>query len=506
MPSLVGVVLRGGLEPGTVVTISPRGRIRRHRVARDPRCPVCGDPGTTRPGGPALRPRPAASGDPTRSNRGPAPLADSLRQWAGGRRFGLLDRHVRISRAAFPVAEIGLRSSAPVGMGRGATVRDADDTAVLEAFERLGGNPGRGTLIRGITAAELGSAAVPLGTLGRCSPRQLSSALCRVRPFDEHTPMDWVRAFSVTDGPDVLVPADIAYPWYRYPRDAVDPLRSRYFLDSSSGTALGANREEALLHALFELVERDQFQLAWHGRTPLLRLDPAAITDAPSRLLMHVVDRCGFDLSLLVATSDLALPVVWALAVNRERAVPASFSTAGAHPDPARAVRSALWELAQQASSGTDPEIALVRERIANPWGVSDLADHWRRYTDPALLPRVTECVGTEMATPAEAFPGWPDRYLERAGRDLLEGVRLVSELLAAAGLTTVLAVDQSADVHAAAGVSVVRAVVPGLVGLSFGQAHQRYTGLGRLLGGIGVVDPADHPGVNCPVDPHPFP
>ena len=61
-----------------------------------------------------------------------------------------------------------------------------------------------------------------------------------------------------------------------------------------------------MLHALFELIERDQFQLAWHRRTRLPRLDLAGITDPKSRLLMHVIDRSGFDLHLLVATSDIA--------------------------------------------------------------------------------------------------------------------------------------------------------------------------------------------------------
>ena len=142
----------------------------------------------------------------------------------------------------------------------------------------------------------------------------------------------------------------------------------------------------------------------------------------------------------------------------------------------------------------------------ADPWSVDDLADHWRRYTDPNAAARVLECVGTDSMTMAEAFPGWPGRFTAHARGDLLRGVHLVCELLTDAGMPTALAVDQSTPAHAAAGVSVIRAVVPGLIGLNFGQANQRYCGVDRLLGGVGVGDPDDQPDRERPNDPHPFP
>lgn len=499
---LVEAVLRAGLQPGELVTVSARGELRRHQVGRDPQCRNCSPcTGQTAPDAAVvLRPRPADPGDPTRQHRTPDALVSAARRQGGGRRFGTLDRHVRLSRAPFPISEIALAPDAPVGYGRGRTLRDADGMALLEAYERLGGYSPADRLVRDMSRRDLGPAAVALDAFGSYTREQWNSPLCRVRPHDEDTPMDWAWATPLSGSRPQLVPAEIAFPWHRYSRPEEDSrtVRNRHFLESSSGTALGASAEEAVLHALFECIERDAFQLAWHRRRPLVGIAPSSITDAQSRLLMHCIDRDGFDLHLLVATADVRLPVVWALAVNREGVVPASYSTASAHPDPVRAVRSALWELGQQTGCGVSWDPATVQPLVADRDLVDVIDDHWRRYTDPALLARVLCCVGPDTVPLAEAFGDAAARFRTAVRGDLLAGVRYVADLLGEAGMPEVLVVDQTNPRHAAAGMAVFRALVPGLIPLTFGQANQRYAGLPRLLAGLDAAD--------FPLDPHPFP
>ena len=141
---------------------------------------------------------------------------------------------------------------------------------------------------------------------------------------------------------------------------------------------------------------------------------------------------------------------------------------------------------------------AEVQPLVADPWLVGELDDHWRRYTDPELLPRVLRCVGPNRVALGDAFGDWPAAFRNAAEGDLLTGVRFVASLLAGAGMPEVYVVDQTTTSHAAAGMAVVRALVPGLVPLTFGQANQRYVGLTRLLAGL---NPAA-----APFDPHPFP
>lgn len=100
----------------------------------------------------------------------------------------------------------------------------------------------------------------------------------------------------------------------------------------------------------------------------------------------------------------------------------------------------------------------------------------------------------------ADAFGGWPQPLIRAAGGDVTGALEYVLDLYRAAGLGTVLAVEQSTPDHSALGMSVVKCVVPGILPMCFGQAHQRLSGLDRLLSRLDA-DPAD-----LPLDPHPFP
>ena len=73
---------------------------------------------------------------------------------------------------------------------------------------------------------------------------------------------------------------------YRYPvvSDAPEHARRIHFIaESSSGSALGGSYEEARLHSLFELAERDAFLLSWHRRQALPRIAADTITDQECR-------------------------------------------------------------------------------------------------------------------------------------------------------------------------------------------------------------------------------
>ncbi len=310
--------------------------------------------------------------------------------------------------------------------------------------------------------------------------------------------MDWVWGHRLHDGTPLLVPADAGFYQYRYPPRAPGDRRLNHILESSSGCALGSSPEEAALQSLLELAERDAFLIGWHRQRPLPVIDPATVTDRQSRLLLRMASARGYEVHLLAASADIPLPVVWALAVRPDRALPATFSTAGCHPDPEVAVRSALWELAQLTENGLTWDPATTEAMVEDPWQVTDLMDHPRRNADPRLLPRAETVLGGSRVTLGEAFPGWPEVYVRAAGGDVNGGLEFVAELYRRAGLGEIVLVDQSTPEHADAGLSVVKAVVPGIVPMCFGQVHQRFGGLRRLLGG--------GPGTADTLDPHPFP
>jgi ribosomal protein S12 methylthiotransferase accessory factor len=504
------------LAPGELLALADNGALRRHRVPPSHRCVVCaGGPGLRvgRPSGPPpprrLVPRPTSAPLP---DRGEPPFGldpDRMRAALTDSRFGPVLGTQRFRPVAMAMTETRLLGATFAGFGRGSNFRHAEAVGILEAFERSGGYPHIAPLVREATARQLGEHALGLAGLGHHTARQLASPLSNLRPFDDDTPMDWVWGHPLDGGRPLLVPAEIGFYQYSHPAllDAPEHARrKRFFHESSSGCALGGSYEEATLHSLLELAERDAFLLAWHRRRALPRIAPAEITDRECLLLIRQIEDQGYEVHLLVATVDLAIPVVWVMALRADGRMPASLSSAGSGADPVVAIRAGLWELSQMVGAGVDWDVEATRPIATDPWLVEEMSDHHQRYAYPETLPRIQEMLGGPVVSLEQAFPGWPGVFTRAARGDVTQALRFVAELFRQAGLDRIVVVDQSTPEHTAAGLSVVKAVVPGILPMCFGQAQQRLAGIPRLAAAIADARGTPPRDEDFPFDPHPFP
>ncbi len=505
------------LRPGELYAVGSRGA-RRHRVPRSFQCPVCGptpaetDAVAEPPGKLVLRHRPTTASDPTRGTDG-KPLLDRLRvrDRLVDSRFGPVQGILRESHVPFAMSMAVVPDAPAMGHGRAQTFAETEPVAVLECYERLGGFPFDTPVLRDVSYSDVAAQAVDPFALGRYTQEQLDHPTCRVKPFDAGTPMDWVWGHDLASGEPLLVPADVGFYQYEYrfrrdrraARAAGRREREHYFFESSSGCAVGATREEAALHSLFELAERDAFLLSWYGAKPLPYIPESTITDPTSRDMIDLIHANGFDVHLLVATQDIALPVVWVLAVNRENPFPATFSSAGSGADPASAVRGALREVAQLVTNPVDWERADVEKMVEDPWIVEDLEQHVHYSSIPETRDRALVALGGPRTTLEEAFPRWPERVREAAQGDVRQTLRFVQGLFEGAGLEQIVLVDQTSREHADAGISVARAVVPGILPMTFGSAQLRLAGIPRLEAATRGMPREDD---RVPYVPHPFP
>lgn len=504
------------LAPGELLAVSTAG-VSRHRVPRTFNCPVCAEP-TSAPDPAARPPRlvlddPAASpDDPVRGTAGAALLAPgALRRRLVDPRFGPVLQIMRDIDAPYAMSNAVLPESPAHGYGRALTFDRAESVAVLEAYERMGSFPHHGQVLTGLSYRDVADHALDPASLGTYTDEQLAHPLSRVIPSTADTPMDWVWGHDLDTGEPVLVPAEVGFYRYEYlhrhdrhgaRRDHRADRRRSHFPDSSSGCALGSGFTEAALHSLLELAERDAFLMAWHRAEPLPAIDPASLRDTLSHRLLDTIDIHGYDAHLLVATQDIDIPVVWALAVNRTGGHPASWSAAGSGADPESAVRAALWELTQMVTRPPgDPEAGA--SMVADPWQVDLLDDHVDLYNRPETLSRVTAVLGGPRVSLPEAFPDWPDRLVRAAGGTVRGALDFVRARFADAGLDRIVLVDQSTRDHTDLGVAVAKAVVPGILPMCFGHSQQRLAGLPRLTAALrGTAQEHRQP----PYDPHPFP
>lgn len=507
------------LLPGEVYAVGGRGT-RRHRVTRHFDCPLCATPTPDHPPHQpppplVLHERVAAADNPGRAAEGSRLLRrDALRKRVVDPRFGPVLAVQREHLAPFAMSMAVLPDAIAMGYARESSFAAADPIAVLEAYERMSGFPYQAPVVTDLTYAELaeaGDLAVAPAAFGEYTEEQAAYPAARIAQVTETTRMDWVWGHDLDTRQPRLVPAEIGFYQYDY-RYRMDHRAARrrgaharrhLYQESSSGCALGSSLEEAALHSLLELAERDAFLLSFHRAAPLPEITHASITDRVSRRLLELIESRGFQVHLLKATQDIDVPVVWALAVNGKEAFPATFTAAGSGLDPRSALRGALWELGQIVTDPLDWDRAEAEKMLSDPWLVDELDHHIQLYALPETRERVTAALGGPRVALDEAFPDWPGRAIRAARGDVRGALDYVSGLYAQAGLDQIVLVDQSTRDHTDLGLAAAKATVPGIVPMCFGHAQQRLTGLPRLTAALAGT-PHEHRPV--PYDPHPFP
>ncbi|RSS56403.1 YcaO-like family protein [Streptomyces sp. WAC06614] len=485
--------------PGQTLVVGPTGTSR-HRVPAQNGCPGCSAPAEGAAGagaGDQVGARETRRGD----RGGEDPVLDgALRQVPGpdlsvqtltallvDSRYGpVIGLQPVPDSPASLVAAVHARhgkASEAAGYGRGRTLAAASRLALLERLERAGSESLVGAA-RPVRAAyrDLPGRALDPRRLGDLAPEQYAHPSCRVDPFSPDDVLRWIPAQVWGTDTPCWVPLE-AGSYHVHPEPRPGQRWGRVLYESSNGCALGATLDEAALHAVVEVLERDAFLMTWWAGRPVPRIDWSSVTDPTTVALRSAMRRAGYEVDLLVLTRDVPVPAVWALARNPGSPDKYSLTTAAAHPDPAEAVRAAVAELAPLVLGDVvTPSPERARRLRTDRWNVTDLDHHIEWYSVPESAAVFEPYLAGPTVPLAEAFPHSPLRGVGTLGR----AGRLMRELLAAAGMDEVLVVDQTGREHRAAGLRAVRVLVPGSVPLAFGFAHQRVRGLPRLRAAAG--------------------
>ncbi|MEU6952192.1 TOMM precursor leader peptide-binding protein [Streptomyces sp. NPDC045714] len=486
--------------------------VRTHRVLPEPLCPVCGElpEDTAERALLTVRARPKPRPGTFRTRDATDEHQTLVRTFVGSE-TGLIRDVGTGDAGGLPVARASLpmrgHPAEESGWGRSDSYRAGVATSVLEAVERWGGLQagGKRTTVHA-PYRELRETAVDPRALGLHPPERYGVPGFPFTPFHEGLPMHWVWAYSFARRQPVLLPESYAY----YGAHLLRPEEPRLAYEISNGCALGSCLEEAILHGLLEVAERDAFLTAWYARRPLPEIDLVSARDPKVRLLAaHIEEETSRTVTVLDATVEQGLPCVWAIAVDhtgrtdRARAVCAG----GSHLVPERAVLNALCELGPILAS-VDRSYAEHRERVramaADSSLVRSMSDHSLLYADPSVFTRLEFLFSSpehrsleEMAatsTPISADDLTQD--LEHCvGRYLRTGL-------------DVLVVDQTTSEQRAGGLACVKVVVPGTVPMTFGHDMRRVDGLPRLLRVPRLLGDPAPPSTVAGLNPfpHPFP
>lgn len=267
--------------------------------------------------------------------------------------------------------------------------------------------------------------------------------------FDPRRPMEWCKGVDVTTGESIWVPYETVSINFVYQAD-----KAFTFCNGSNGLASGNRYSEAVLHALFEVIERDAWTL-WNllpaEQQKHYQIDLAQVKSKSENLktTLELVESKGILVAAWDITSDVGIPTYYCVILedpDRATWVPiVSSAGCGTHLDPVVALSRALNEAIQSRAtviSGSRDD------QFPSDYSVAiDKQDHINAkrvlFDAPSTYP----------------FP-----VHEPAISDHFEGdIKTTLEQLKAVNIEQLIVVDLARE---EVGLPVVKVIVPGLEGL----------------------------------------
>ena len=288
-----------------------------------------------------------------------------------------------LDRVGIPVFS-AIRPSAAAGAisiysGKGANETNARISAIMESFERcLAEQPEVSNDLKGI---ELNAERVvdTYESLSESYPALYPDALLLPQPVAEFTNLEWVMGDDIMNDVEVFVPANAVFHPY-------SPLRGdQLFRSNTNGLASGNTIEEAVLHGLLEVIERDALSTAEFTRKPGKEI-VLSESDGLNYELKKKMEETGIQVKLRLLESDVDVPTVVTALDDTVLKDPALLVMgAGAHLSPEIAITRALTEAAQSrvvqihgAREDTD------RERVVRTFGYEHMKKLNSYWFEPA--------------------------------------------------------------------------------------------------------------------------
>jgi len=320
-----------------------------------------------------------------------------------------------------PTAESG---AITVYNGKGATVEESRISAIMEGIERY--------------SSELHNREI------RLAPYQMirDSGETVLDPNDLILPpmadtgrlVPWVEGYDIAGNEPILVPAHAVF-------HPLPPNYRQLFRTNTNGLASGNTIEEAIFHALSEVVERDAWSLV-----EACRDTGPCVTDIGDPTLADMQKKFAdaqVEVMVRDITSDIGIPTMAAVADDVLLKDPLLLTIGiGTHTSARIAVMRALTEVAQSRltqihGAREDTTIGDMRKKMGYD-RVKRINKYW--YKDNGTIPY--------------------DQIASSDSDDFLKDIQFVIAALKKQGLDRVIVFDLTRE---EIGIPVVRVIVPGL-------------------------------------------
>lgn len=449
----------------------------KHFFLPDPQCPICGRLPNDSPelATIALESRPKISQDSYRC-RSIDDLKAAISNDYVDFRTGVMNSKIKDTSLPFAdvIVNMPLFGADEGTAGRSHSYELSEVTAILEGLERYCGIGPRGKkrVVRDCYQ-NINKIALNPESVGLHEQIMYRNPHFPFKPYNPEVPMNWVWGYSLLQNRPILVPELLAY--YSLGEG------EGFVYETSNGCALGGSVEEAIFHGILEVVERDSFLLAWYAKLPLPPIDLHSANDTELELMVERLrEVAGYDVYFYNSTMEHGIPSVWGIAKNRKSEGLNLICAAAANPDPVKAVKSALFELAGMMHHH-DEKLEKNRQKyermLYNSFEVQTMEDHGLLYGLPNAEERLNFLLKgeRELRSFSEEFKQQPKYFdMKEDLEDLLEKFRSIN--------LDVIVVDQSAPIIKKNGLFCVKVLIPGMLPMTFGHHLKRIRGLDRVL------------------------
>ena len=225
--------------------------------------------------------------------------------------------------------------------GKGISSEHAKASAMMEGFERYSAEKQDENLVTG-TVSEISSKGNTIDVESLNLPKDFKKE--NIELFN----LEWNICHDLISGDDYYVPSNAIY----HPYVLEDNSCQSLFKSNTNGLASGNSLEEAILHGMFEVIERDAwsiFELTHknYKQIDLDSIESETVNDAISKFSENDI-----KIKLMDFTADVNIPTI-AASADDTLLKDAGLLTLGigTHLDPEVAVLRALTEVAQSRAT-----------------------------------------------------------------------------------------------------------------------------------------------------------
>lgn len=362
-------------------------------------------------------------------------------------------------------AHINKRSLVAQGTGSSLDPKEALVRAHGEAWERYCTYLYQNEQFIFASAAELGTSALDLDTIPKCSKAELSNPRCPLVAPKKDAPIRWILGLSLLTGCPIYLPAVMVYL-----RTGYTSRDERICLPITTGCAAHNSLEKALLGAILEVVERDAISIAWLQKLPLPRIELDLIHLFKQYWESYQRGSKNLDYAFFDATTDLGIPIIYGLQISRMNRYGTTLVSCSSALNPVNAIKKVMTDMgAFRRNFRTERSVpdswddfteimhgATYMARAEQASAFNFILDSNQRRPLSAVLNLGNENKGNDRETLSNIL-------------DIFRGKQL-----------EVFAVDITTDEALRFGVRSVRVIIPGLQPLSLNY-RAKYLGHSRL-------------------------